>query len=252
MSAVIGIDIAKATFDAYLDHESVSRYRQFANTTAGFQALEKWIGDTCEIEWICLEATGRYGLALSRHLHEAGYRISRVTPLRIKAFADSQLRRSKTDKSDVKLIAQFARVSDIPRWEPKSKPMSRLQQRTRHVQALKKTLQQEKNRLQSGLTDPVVTQAINAFVDYRTTAFHSGISSEGTVNNIHCPLIDNRAPEWNNATDEFIFLFVPNASTLRIEFVTFENGGGSSILRTHNGSVANDHITGDRWQSQYE
>ncbi len=41
------------------------------------------------------------------YLHDAGVCVSLVNPARIKGFAQSELRRTKTDKADAGLIGRF-------------------------------------------------------------------------------------------------------------------------------------------------
>ena len=54
-----------------------------------------------------LEATGTYGEALATWLDDAGHQVSVVNPMTIHAFAASRLSRTKTDRTDAALIAQF-------------------------------------------------------------------------------------------------------------------------------------------------
>ena len=106
--ASLGIDVAKATFDAALLWEGKRAQRTFLMNPAGFTALDGWIHEhRLEQVHACLEATGEYGAALALALYEAGYQVSLVHPARIAADAKSRLARTKTDKSDAALIAHF-------------------------------------------------------------------------------------------------------------------------------------------------
>jgi transposase len=71
--AVLGIDIAKRTFDAVLLQDGRARYHQCANCAAGFRLLETWLRThaTTPIH-AGLEATSRYGEALALFLHQGG------------------------------------------------------------------------------------------------------------------------------------------------------------------------------------
>ena len=66
----------------------------------------------------CLEATGTYGDALARTLHAHGHTVSVVNPARIKAFAQTQMARAKTDKADALLIARFCALHRPESWSP--------------------------------------------------------------------------------------------------------------------------------------
>jgi transposase len=56
-----------------------------------------------------MEATGAYWEALALYLHGLDQHVSVVNPARIKAFAQSELLRTKTDAVDAALIARFCK-----------------------------------------------------------------------------------------------------------------------------------------------
>ena len=96
--AVLGIDVAKLTFDAVLLHGGGRRRRRtFQNDQAGHARCLKWIAATAGDDGVhaCLEATGRYGEDLALALHGAGHVVSVVNPARIRDFARSKLSRNK-------------------------------------------------------------------------------------------------------------------------------------------------------------
>jgi transposase len=95
----------------------------------------------------CLEATGSYSDAVAVFLHEQGYRVSIVNPLRIKGYAQSNLRRNKTDRLDARLIASFCQTQEPEQWLPPSAEVRHLQALVRRIQVLEEMLQAEQNRL---------------------------------------------------------------------------------------------------------
>jgi len=99
---VLGIDIAKAKFDACLLLPNGTMQRKvFANTSTGFALLTRWLSQhTTQSVHACLEATGTYGAALALYLHEQQHVVSLINPAVIKAFAATRLTRSKTDRVD--------------------------------------------------------------------------------------------------------------------------------------------------------
>src|SRR5262249_48306185 len=102
----LGIDVAKASFEAALLIDGQLHQRSFAMTASGFDALHAWMSKRgVEQVHACLEATGAYGAALALSLDEAGHLVSIVNPARIAAYATSRLARTKTDKADAALIA---------------------------------------------------------------------------------------------------------------------------------------------------
>lgn len=145
----LGIDISKAHFHVgLLKGEKQSKYKQFANCSEGFAQLSQWLQQQ-GIEQVhgCLEATSIYGHALALYLHQQGHRVSIVNPMRIKGYAKSQLARTKSDRADTKLIAQFCRDLKLAPWQPSEAEVARLQAYTRCLDALEQMLTQEKNRL---------------------------------------------------------------------------------------------------------
>ena len=121
MAAYLGIDVSKATLDvALLRHEHTkSRHRVFPNTPSGHQQLVAWLNTMSdEPVHACLESTGTYGEALALTLHQAKHLVSVVNPALIRAFGQSELSRTKTDKADAQRIARFCRTHQPPAWSP--------------------------------------------------------------------------------------------------------------------------------------
>lgn len=145
----LGIDISKDTFHvALLKGEKHSKYQQFANNADGFTQLSQWLQrQGVEQVHACLEATSIYGHALAIYLHQHGHHASIVNPMRIKGYAKSQLVRTKSDRADAKLIAQFCRDLKPALWQPSEAEVVTLQAYTRRLDALEQMLTQEKNRL---------------------------------------------------------------------------------------------------------
>ena len=68
---------------------------------------------------IAMEATGWYGEDLARFLYDKGHIILVINPAQIKYFGKSKLSRSKTDKKDSRLIADFAVTHpELRAWVP--------------------------------------------------------------------------------------------------------------------------------------
>ena len=102
----------------------------------------------------CLESTGGWSEELATDLHEHGHVVSIVNPLAVKAFGQSELSRTKTDKADAAMIARFCLVMRPEPWAPPTPLRRRLQQLARRRIALDEMRIQEKNRLQGpGVSD---------------------------------------------------------------------------------------------------
>lgn len=161
----LGIDISKDNFDAGLLDPAAKkpRHKAFPNTQAGFERLREWLGNANP--HTCLEATGIYGEALARFLHESGHTVSVVNPARIKAFGQTQISRTKTDKADALLIARFCLMHQPQEWTPPAPERSELQALVRRLESLTEMRQMERNRLDASLSASV-QQSLQEHITY--------------------------------------------------------------------------------------
>ena len=141
----IGVDIAKAKFDTAALVAGKYKTKVFPNTPAGFEAFLLWLRPFAPVH-VCLEATGRYGEALATFLVEQSIRVSVVNPAQIHAFGKAELSRTKTDKSDAKLIARFCYLQQPPAWQPLPPALRQLQALVRRLDDLLTMQQMERNR----------------------------------------------------------------------------------------------------------
>lgn len=152
MSSVLGVDISKAKFDvALLNDEGKYRCKVFANSRAGFTALEQWLRahlpQGLASLHVCLEATGSYHEPLALHLHDQGVRLSVVNPMRVKRFMELEGARNKTDQGDAKSLARFCRMTTPEPWEAPTPGVRVLQALVARLDALQQMHQSEANRL---------------------------------------------------------------------------------------------------------
>lgn len=116
----LGIDIAKATFDACLQLPQGRWQRgSFANHPEGFAQLTHWL-QTSGISpaRVGLEATGPYWLALAHYLHSQRLPVCVLNPAYVKAHGQSRGSRTKTDRADARLIADYLATHRCEVWEP--------------------------------------------------------------------------------------------------------------------------------------
>jgi transposase len=148
--SILGIDISKLKFDvALLRAGGKFKHRVFPNTPAGFLQLSAWLmKQKVERVHACLEATGTYSEAVATYLSDAGHTVSVVNPAAIKAYGQSRLSRTKTDKADASLIAQFCQERRPPQWQPLPVEIRELQSLVRRLDALLEMRQMEANRLE--------------------------------------------------------------------------------------------------------
>jgi len=116
---VIGIDVSKADFHVCLLQGGRVKPKSFSNNKTGYRQLQRWLRDENVVEGhACMEATGGYWLGLATALFEGGLRVSVVNPSKTSFFARSQLRRTKTDKVDAEMIAEFCKTQEPGSWQP--------------------------------------------------------------------------------------------------------------------------------------
>jgi transposase len=148
----LGIDISKDKFDVALLTGGKGKHKVFKNNLAGFERLTQWLQSHCvHSTHACMESTGRYGEDLAKYLCRQKHKVSIVNPACIKAYAQSQLKRTKTDKVDASLIARFCEMNEPTGWEPPSEGMEELVELTRRISHLEKLKTSENNHLQSGI-----------------------------------------------------------------------------------------------------
>lgn len=165
---VLGIDISKLKFNVCLINlEGKLRHKLFSNTAAGFEQLLEWLSkQRVERVHVCLEATGTYGEALSLFLHQAGHTVSIINPAAVKAFAQSRLSRTKTDRVDAELIARFCLSQAPPTWAPPPTEVRELKALVRRLESLLEMRVMEENRLSSGITVDAVRQSVEEHLSY--------------------------------------------------------------------------------------
>lgn len=109
-----------------------------------------------------MEATGAYSLPLAQFLSDHDFWVSIVNPAKIKAFAGSELSRTKTNKADAKLIARYALEKQPARWIPPSLAIRELQALVRRVDQLLEMRQMEQNCLDTA--DSAATPSIQIVI----------------------------------------------------------------------------------------
>ena len=104
----IGIDIAKYSHFASVvssDGEVIVKPFSFQNSREGFMKLVEEIENFQDC-LIGLESTGHYAENLIYFLYERNYNIALINPIQTDSLRDSNIRKTKTDKLDTKLIVE--------------------------------------------------------------------------------------------------------------------------------------------------
>lgn len=163
---VLGIDIAKDTFDVVLLGGPQRYGGHFSNDTVGFGKLLHWLEHRqADQVHACMEATNQYWIAIAELLRATGHTVSVVNPKRIKKHAEARMERNKTDSQDAWVIADYCLKHQPGPWTPPPAAYQELREMVRFLVALKQDRQRERNRR---ALDPseVVQQHIDAHLTF--------------------------------------------------------------------------------------
>ena len=136
-----GIDISHLVFDVT---DSDGNYYQFKNSLIGFKKFMKLLDFNSHC---VMEATGYYHYQLAYYLQENSVVLSVENPLSVKRFIQMKLSKIKTDKSDSKLICEYAKQVDLNLWQGNSKHQLECLQMTRLLSVYTKQSTMLKNKL---------------------------------------------------------------------------------------------------------
>lgn len=210
----LGIDIAKKKFDAALLRDGKFKTKVFENTPAGFAALSTWLKQHgADKIHACMEATGIFYEGLAIFLADAGHDVSVVNPLQIKAFGESVLSRTKTDKADARLIARFCEALVPSLWLPDPPEIRQLKSLGRRKDALIEMRTQEYNRelsAESRVQESI--QTVIGLLDKEITDISKRIKDH----------IDNH-PDLKNKSD--LLRSIPGVGDASIEVILSETNG---------------------------
>ena len=136
-----GLDISHLVFDVT---DSDGDYHQFKNNVSGFKKFTKLLNSDSHC---VMEATGYYHYQLAYYLLENSIAVSVENPLAVKRFIQMKLSKIKTDKSDSKLICEYAKQVELKLWLGNSKHQIECLQMTRLLSVYTKQSTMLKNKL---------------------------------------------------------------------------------------------------------
>ena len=135
----IGIDFSKEKFDATVikaegvEERAERKHEVFDNKVSGFRRLVRWVKSVQDEQdtsfWLfCGETTGGYSKALCNYLYGSGYDMWLENALSIKR--SSALQRTKSDKADSGIIAEYAmrNYDQMRLYKPLGKNLERLRE----------------------------------------------------------------------------------------------------------------------------
>lgn len=166
----VGVDIAADTFmAAWLPTGGApTAPLPYDQSPAGYGCFQRRLmttGVAPAETLVVVEATGNYWVALAVALHEAGYQVSVVNPLRAHHFAKAQLRRAKTDALDARDLARLAHALHPAPWTPPPLVYHEVRQRLTARDALLDMRQQARNQRHALLQWPVVVAGVRRHLD---------------------------------------------------------------------------------------
>jgi len=149
----LGLDVAKSTIEVCALRNKVKRGDRTVidNSIAGGQKLLTWLhGTDLSDVHVYLEPTGKYSRVIAAFLHEAGLKVSQVNSYAVLNHGRSKNYRSKTDRIDAYLLADYCLKENPPIWEPPAPSQAELSEIQARIDELGETLIQEGNRLAAG------------------------------------------------------------------------------------------------------
>jgi transposase len=153
-----GIDVSARTLAVALivpDHSVCQR--ESANSASGHKALIAWLGKHNAQVRVSLEATGIYSLALALDA-AASIELAVLNPKLANRFAQT-LQRSKTDKADAIVLAEYSQRMPFAAWHRPEAGHLRLRTIGRHIASLvveQASLKNRRHNAESTTTVPRV------------------------------------------------------------------------------------------------
>src|ERR1035441_6102602 len=102
-----GVDVAKATLQLHL----LGQDSELSNTPKGLDELVAQLRTVPSVHVVC-EATGGYERAMVKALQQAQIPVSVNNPARVRAAAQAQGQRAKTDRIDARGLTQYGRSEE--------------------------------------------------------------------------------------------------------------------------------------------
>ena len=148
---VIGIDISKKKFDVSISNLKTKKISKvFSNDHSGFEQLKNILPEGSNAI-AALEATGCYGENLTRFLYNNDIKVFVLNPVQVRNYAKSKMLRTKTDKVDSEVIADFVTLhqESLQNWTPPLVSLEKLKGLYRCSEDLKGDATRVKGRIEA-------------------------------------------------------------------------------------------------------
>jgi transposase len=145
----VGVDVSAKVLVVLVERDGERGVLlEFSNDRAGHRKLIGLVTKAGRNARVVLEATGNYSLDVALALHRANrVEVMVANPRALSQFAGAFLRRSKTDALDAEVILEFAMRTPFKDWTPPAPEFLDLRAISRRIEAMTKSVTQEKNRL---------------------------------------------------------------------------------------------------------
>jgi len=153
----VGIDISKLHFDAAIELSGKYVHYKLSNDATGFNTLMELLPDDC---MLVMEASGPYYLKLACFFHDRQISVSVINPLVIRRFCQMRLSRTKTDKKDAKMIAEYGKAEHPSEWHPEAIHTQELRQMQATTDLLDKHRTSLLRHLEAASQMPVVNKQV--------------------------------------------------------------------------------------------
>jgi len=152
-----GIDISKSFFDVSFLSNGRFVNRKFIYNMDGMSDLLSLLPGNVHC---VMESTGTYHCRLAYFLYEHGIKLSIVNPLSVKRFSQALMLRTKTDKSDSRMLMNYGSHFTPECWHPRESHYIELQQLFKAASLLEKQIRAIKNQLESLEHSVIVNQLL--------------------------------------------------------------------------------------------
>ena len=156
-----GIDVSAGSLSvALIEPDHCVCQREFANSASGHKALLGWLGKYNALVRVSLEATGIYSLDLALALDaQDSVEVAVLNPKLVNRFAQT-LCRSKTDKADARVLAEYSQRMPFTAWQRPGVHQLRLRTIGRHIASLVVEQASLKNRLHNAASTATTPRAV--------------------------------------------------------------------------------------------
>lgn len=108
----VGIDVAKAKLDVFIDDPDQSQSFTVANDTKGIESITRRLGGK-QVAVIVIEHSGRYERRCALDLIDAGFPVALINPRQSRDFARAINQMAKNDAKDARLLAEFGKCVEL-------------------------------------------------------------------------------------------------------------------------------------------